>query len=58
MAHKKGTVNNVVAHLSNYMVTPNQLAQAQNIVLDQAKQMLRVTTKRGIRAAVHPISRR
>ena len=39
-------------------VTPEHLARTLNIGLDKAKQMLRVTTQKGIRTATHPIHRR
>ena len=58
MAHKKGTVNKVVANSRNSVVTPEYLALTINIGLDKAKKMLRVTTKKVIRTDVHPISRR
>ena len=44
MAHKKGTVNKVVAKSRNYVVTPEYLAQTLNIGLDKAKQIIRVNT--------------
>ena len=58
MAHKKGTVNKVIANSRHSVVTPEYSTLTINIGLDKAKQMLRVATKRGIRKAVHPIRRR
>jgi hypothetical protein len=39
-------------------VTPQHLARAWKIGLEKAKEMLRVTTQKGIRYAIHPIRRR
>ena len=56
MAHKNGTFNKVVANSRHSVVTPEYLARTLNIGLDQAKQILRVTTQRVIRTAMHPTS--
>ena len=40
------------------MITPEHIARMHNVGLDKAKQMLRVTTQKGIRTAVHPIHKR
>ena len=58
MVHKKRTVNKVVAKKRHSVVTPKYLAQILNIGLDKQKQMLWVTTQRGICMAVHLIIRR
>ena len=55
MSHKKVTVNKVVANSRNSVVTPEYLAQTINIELDKTKKIIRFTTQRIIRAAVHPI---
>ena len=57
MAHKKVTVNKVVANSRNYVVTPEYLERTLNIGMDKAKQMLSVTTQQIICTTVNPISR-
>ena len=39
------------------VITPEHVSRMHNVGLDKAKQMLRVTTQKGIRTAVHPIHR-
>jgi hypothetical protein len=39
-------------------VTPEQLSERWNIGLNQAKQTIKVTTQRGVRSAILPLSRR
>ena len=39
-------------------ITPENLSKVWRIGLDTAKKTLRVTTQRGVRTAVHPITRR
>ena len=55
---KKGAIRKVVANPRNSVILPKHLTRMLNICLDKAKQMLRVTTQRGIHTTVHPISRR
>ena len=58
VAHKRGTVNKMVANSRYSVVTPEYLARTLNIGLDKSKQMLLVTNQCGICTAMHPISRR
>ena len=48
----------VRANARHSKITPEHVAKLMNIGMDKAKQMLRVTTQKGIRTAVHPITRR
>ena len=48
----------VITNSRHSAITPEHLSQTLNIGLDKAKQMLRVTTQKGIRTAVHPIHQR
>ena len=59
VAHGKGrTIRKMVANTRHTVLTPEHLARTLNIGLDKAKTMLKVTTQKGIRTAVHPIHRR
>eukprot|EP00980_Cylindrotheca_fusiformis_P007870 scaffold1674_cov96-Cylindrotheca_fusiformis.AAC.1 len=40
------------------VITAERLAQQFNIGLETARNTLKVTTQKGLRSAVHPISRR
>jgi ribosomal protein S25 len=55
---KKRKANKVTATSKHSVITPTYLARLMGITIDKAKEMLRVTTQKGIRTAVHPISRR
>lgn len=48
----------VRANTRHSSITPERLMEMHNIGLDKAKQMLAVTTQKGIRIATHPIHRR
>ena len=49
--------NKALSNARHSIVTPEHLARTLTIGLDKAKQMLRVTTQKGIRTATHPIHR-
>ena len=55
---KKRKSSKVTATSRHSVITPMYLARLMGITIDKAKEMLRVTTQKGIRTAVHPISRR
>ena len=52
---KVAKANKAISNSSHSRVTPEHLARMLNIGLDKAKQMLKVTTQKGVRTAVHPI---
>ena len=51
-------LHEVKANDRHSKITPEHLAKLMNIGIDKAKQMLKVTTQKGVRTAVHPITRR
>ena len=50
--------NKAISNSRHSIITPEHIVRTLNIRLDKAKQMLRVTTQKGIRTAVHPIHRK
>ena len=48
----------VTANSRHSSVTPERLMQLHGIGIDKAKQMLTVTTQKGIGTATHPIHKR
>ena len=50
--------NKAISNSRHSIITPEHLARTLNIGLDKAKQMLKVTTQKGIRTAAHPIHRK
>ena len=58
-AHKaKRRTKRVTATARHSNITPERIAMVMNVSLEKAKNMMRVTTQKGIRTAVHPIHRR
>ena len=55
---KSARMSKVVGNKRHSSITPEHLARMHNIGLDKAKQMMHVTTQKGIRTARHPIHRR
>lgn len=47
-----------IATTRHTVVSYESIARLMNITLDKAKEMMRVTTQKGIRTAIHPITRR
>ena len=54
----RADVDKIISEKRHSEVTPESLAAKWNIGLQAAKDTLAVTTQRGIRTAVHPLSRR
>jgi len=52
------SMEQVRANKKHAVTTPQHLAKQMNISLDKAKQIMRVTTQKGIRTAVYTIRRR
>lgn len=53
-----GRIKKVLSNTRHSVITPEHLARLMGVTLDKAKQMMTVTTQKGIRVAVHPITRR
>ena len=49
--------NKAISNSQHSRITPEHLARMLNIGLDKVKQMLKVTTQKGVWTAVHPIHR-
>ena len=47
--------NKVTTNSRHSVITPEHLWRTLNIGLDKAQQMVRVTSQKGVRTAVHPI---
>jgi hypothetical protein len=56
--HDVPTVSSAMINTRHSAVTPERASRLFGIGLNKAKDLLRVTTQRGIRTAVHPITRR
>jgi hypothetical protein len=54
----KRRVHGVITNDRHSKVTPEELSRKWNIGLQTAKDTLKVTTQKGIRTAIHPMSRR
>ena len=52
------SASKVIGNSRHSTITPEHLARMHGIGLDKAKQLIRVTTQKGIRTAKHPIHRR
>ena len=50
--------NKAISNSRHSTITPEHLARTLNIGINKAKQMLKVTTQKGIRTATHPIHRK
>jgi hypothetical protein len=53
-----GTANTFVLQKRHPQVTKDQLSERRNIGISQAKKTLKVTTQKGARSAILPVSRR
>jgi hypothetical protein len=51
-------ISSIISNERHSKATPEELASKWNICLQTAKDTIRVTTQRGIRIAVHPMTRR
>ena len=51
-------VSSIISNERHSKATPEELARKWNIGLQTAKDTMRVTTQRGIRTAIHPMTRR
>jgi hypothetical protein len=50
--------SSIIFNERHSVATPEDLAQSWNIGIQTAKETVRVTTQKGIRTAIHPITRR
>ena len=52
------TMSKVIANTRHSVITAEHIARTFNIGLNKAKETLRVTTKKGVRTAQYPLTRR
>ena len=55
---KRPVIRKMVANTRHSVITPEHVAKIMHMGLDKAKNLLKVTTQKGVRTAVHPIHRR
>jgi hypothetical protein len=55
---EKRRVSSIITNDWYSATTPEDLAQLWNVGLQTAKDTIRVTTQKGIRTAIHPMTRR